>query len=105
MTSAISSAMDSMSHWKDRVVNPWRYNKIIYTDAELDTFIDKIFSLYCAIDFAERSATIMVGGEWIDDSGLRRRQKMSKCLALHQGFSPLIGKDDCILICCKSHAN
>lgn len=60
MTSVIKSAVDSMSHWRDRVVNPWRHNKIIYTDAELENIIDKIFSLFSTISPAENSVIMTV---------------------------------------------
>ena len=43
MASAMSFAMECMSLWRDRVVSPWRYNHIFYSDSELDSILDRIF--------------------------------------------------------------
>ena len=43
MSSAISFSMDCMALWRDRIINPWKHNRIFYTDAELDAIIDRIF--------------------------------------------------------------
>lgn len=43
VTSTMQFAMESISTWRERVLNPWRFNKIVYSDVELDNEVDNIF--------------------------------------------------------------
>ena len=60
MATAISFSMDCMSLWRDRIINPWKHNRIFYTDAELDAVIDRIFSLYCTISPLENTVKMQI---------------------------------------------
>lgn len=40
---AMAFATESIATWRERVLSPWKFNRIFFTDAELDAQIDKVF--------------------------------------------------------------
>ena len=36
-------ATESIATWRERVLSPWKFNRIFFTDAELDAQIDRVF--------------------------------------------------------------
>ncbi|GAX82196.1 hypothetical protein CEUSTIGMA_g9624.t1 [Chlamydomonas eustigma] len=54
----LSSLMDGMMLWRDRVINPWKFQRIYRTDSELDSRVDRVFSFFSTINPIENSVTL-----------------------------------------------
>ncbi len=40
---SVSDVREGVRLWRDRLLNPWRYKRMAYSDAELERMVDKAF--------------------------------------------------------------
>eukprot|EP00955_Chlamydomonas_euryale_P037023 350630-Chlamydomonas_euryale.AAC.2 len=49
---------DGLAVWRERVLSPWRFGRVHFSDCELDEVIDRVFSRFCCIDPARAAVRI-----------------------------------------------
>ncbi len=47
MSAALREMKENVRIWRDKLINPWRYRRILYSDGELEHMVDKAFRCGC----------------------------------------------------------
>jgi hypothetical protein len=49
---AVEAAVQKLSEWRSRCLQPWKHEQLAQTDEELEQCIDAVFVMYCAMSNA-----------------------------------------------------